>query len=231
MRNGIVARALVRLAALVVGLVNGCASSPGSAQGGTPKEPEVVLETDIAYVTRGSTKLLLDVARPAAAGARSPAVLFLHGGAPSWGKYNHRNGIKLAALRGYVGVAATYRPPPTKGKPGAQFPEPIQDAGAAIRWVRANADRYGIDPERIGVVGFDFGGYLALMAAFAGPADGFEGGSDSQAISSSVRVAVAAAPYVNMAYEATHYNHDDLFDPGGLPLSGGFPGRVAGGSA
>ena len=115
MRSGIMARVLVGLAALVAGLVTGCASSPGSSQGGTPKEPEIVLETDIAYVTRGSTKLLLDVARPAAADARSPAVLFLHGWAPGYDKLQHRTEIRLAAKRGYVGVAATYRLPAVPG--------------------------------------------------------------------------------------------------------------------
>lgn len=221
MRSGIAARVLVGLAVLLAALVTGCASSPGTAQGGTPKEPEVVLETDIAYVTRGSTKLLLDVARPAGAGARSPAVLFLHGWAPTFDKYNHRNDIKLAAMRGYVGVAATYRLPPVPGKPGAKFPEPIQDAKAAVRWIRANADRYGIDPERIGVVGYSFGGYLALMVGFTGPADGFEGEGDSQGVSSRVQVAVGAGPVFDWAYEVTH---TDMDSPGLSDLVKGFLG-------
>ena len=72
---------------------------------------------------------------------------------------------------------------------------------AAIRWLRANAERYGINATRIGVVGFSFGAYLALIAASTGADDGLEGDTGSLGYSSEVQVAVAAGAPVDWAFE------------------------------
>jgi len=60
------------------------------------------------------------------------------------------------ARAGFVTVSVDYRL-----APGALFPAQIHDAKTAVRWLRAHADAYGIDPERIGVWGISAGGNLA----------------------------------------------------------------------
>lgn len=191
MGSGRLLRVLVGIIVLSSGLV---VSSVVWAQ-----VTDTVLETDIVYLTRGDTKLLLDIARPAAQKGKCPALLFVHGWAPGYDKSQHRSDILLAPARGYVGVAMSYRLPPVFGAAGqaAVFPEPICDVKSAVRWLRAHADGYGIDPDRIGVVGFSFGAYLALMVAFTAPSDGFEDDAGLTAVSSKVQVAVAAGPVVD----------------------------------
>jgi acetyl esterase/lipase len=193
MRSGRLFRTLPGIIVLLSGLA---ASSVAWAQGS-----DVVLETDIVYVTRGETKLLLDIARPAKQAGPSPAVIFLHGWGPYVDKEFNRGEIMLAAKRGYVGVAASYRIPYWGGEE-TRFPAQVHDVKAAVRWLRANAERYAVDPDAIGVVGFSMGGYLALMLAFTGPSDGFEGEILWPGVSSKVQAVVAAGAPVDWAYLA-----------------------------
>jgi acetyl esterase/lipase len=62
----------------------------------------------------------------------------------------------------------------------AQFPAQIEDCKAAIRWLHANAEEYGIDPERIGVWGHSAGGHLAALLGTSGGVEEFEGGGDPE---------------------------------------------------
>src|SRR5438105_1233014 len=66
-------------------------------------------------------------------------------------------GIQLAR-RGYVAALVDYRLAPR-----AQFPAAVHDVKTAVRWLRANAARLGVDPDRIGVTGQSAGGTLALL--------------------------------------------------------------------
>jgi acetyl esterase/lipase len=59
--------------------------------------------------------------------------------------------------------------------PKETFPAQVHDVKAAVRWMKANAKKYRIDPERIGAIGFSAGGHLALMLGLTGPDDGLEG--------------------------------------------------------
>ena len=77
--------------------------------------------------------------------------------------------IRLAQ-QGYVAVTVSYRLAPK-----FQFPAAIYDVKAAIRWLRANAKKYSIDPERIGVMGGSAGGHLAQFLGVTGDVKQFEG--------------------------------------------------------
>jgi len=70
------------------------------------------------------------------------------------------------------------------------FPAQIYDVKSAIRFLRANAAQYDIDPTRIGVVGFSSGGNLALLLGLTVPADGLEGQDDNLPYTSSVQAVV-----------------------------------------
>ncbi|MCE1273633.1 MAG: alpha/beta hydrolase [Chlorobiales bacterium] len=126
--------------------------------------------TDLTYSTvPGFRPLLLDLYVPASKGPR-PLVIFVHGG--SWtmgskrltGHYADFPGV-LASLanRGFTVASIDYRL-----SSEAKFPAAVQDVKAAIRYLRANASRYGIDRNRVAVWGASAGAHLAAMAALTG---------------------------------------------------------------
>jgi acetyl esterase/lipase len=116
--------------------------------------PIVEVEQGVTYGEADGAPLQLDVYRPPARDRPRPAVIVL----PGWG--STRGGMTAQASElakaGYVAVAVDYR---------LRWPDFIDDAQLAVRWVRANADRYGIDSERICAYGYSSGGQLAAMLA------------------------------------------------------------------
>jgi acetyl esterase/lipase len=167
---------------------------------------EVVIEDDITYGKAGDTELKLDLSRPQGAGPY-PAIVFIHGGGWSGGsRQAYRGQIQEAARRGYVAVTISYRlmkyDEAKKETTAADpiFPAQIHDAKAAIRWVRANARKYGIDPERIGVTGGSAGGHLSLLVGLTDPASGLEGDSGNPGQSSRVQAVVNVFGPTDMAY-------------------------------
>ncbi len=99
---------------------------------------------------------------------RRPGVLFIHGGGFTKGdKAEYRSASVSADLAraGYVVVSCNYVLG-AKDQPGV-WPRNIADCRDAVRWMRANADALGLDPERIAVAGGSAGGYLALMVGLS----------------------------------------------------------------
>ena len=124
---------------------------------GTTFGDEITVEESITYGKAGDTELKLDMARPEGAGP-FPAIVFIHGGGWRGGnRQAFRASAEEAAKRGYVGVTISYRlmqfdesqKDTTTATP--IFPAQIHDAKAAVRWLRANAKKYHVDPDRIGV--------------------------------------------------------------------------------
>jgi acetyl esterase/lipase len=85
----------------------------------------------------------------------------------------------------------------------------IHDAKAAIRWVRANAKSLGIDPQRIGVVGYSAGGYHALFTAGTGERPEFEGSGGNSGVSTKVAVCLAYYPATNIPASMLPAGSDD----------------------
>ncbi|MGP0066902.1 MAG: alpha/beta hydrolase fold domain-containing protein [Isosphaeraceae bacterium] len=134
-------------------------------------EPKSKAERDIVYTKAGSTELKLDVASPAAGEGPFPAVLVIHGGAWRAGNKGDVGPVLLEfAGRGYVAFSPQYRFCPKE-----VFPAQVQDVKAAVRWIKSNAKKYRVDPDRVGAMGFSAGGHLALMLGVTGPSDGLEG--------------------------------------------------------
>lgn len=157
------------------------------------------VETDgVPYKTVNGTQLLLDIESPTSKGVPRPALVFLCGNA--WGYADIDRGefayaLDLAVEHGYIGVTvdtSATREHIIK-RPIGTFPAQVYDAKSAIRFLRANAKEYGIDPSRIGVIGHSSGAYLGLMLALTEPADGLEGEDDNAAYSSSVQAVVSFA--------------------------------------
>lgn len=131
-------------------------------------------------------RMTLDLYRPAAQEGPLPAIVMFFGG----GWQNGRPGLFAAlgqglAHRGYVCVVPNYR---LSGE--APFPAAVHDCKAAVRWTRANAKRFGVDPGRIAVMGGSAGGHLAgFVAATNGMAE-FEGQGDNRETASTVQAAI-----------------------------------------
>ena len=185
-------------------------------------------EKGIVYGKGGDVDLKLDLSRPTKGKGPFPAVVFVFGG--GWGYYpGNRTQCPYyyAAQNGYVGVTVDYRLTSVRdenGKVKYPFPAQIEDVKAAIRWLRANAAKYDIDPDHIGVMGWSSGGHLALLAGMTNPSDDLEGNGGNANFSSSVQAVVCMAGLV----EAVSF-HNETDAPLRVELLlGGTPADVPG---
>lgn len=143
-----------------------------------PHRPEVPAGTrvypDVSYVTGGHELQKLDLYLPEQ-GENLPLILWIHGGAwRSGGKEQLQSSQLLDLLAdGYAVASVDYRL-----SQHAIFPAQIQDCKAAVRWLRAHAERYGLDPDRFGAWGPSAGGHLAALLGTAGDAGEFETGEN-----------------------------------------------------
>ena len=143
---------------------------------------DVRIEKDVDYLGGGRAEKM-DLYRPAGAptGKPVPAVLIIHGGGWTGGDKAAAREVQIGttlARAGYVAASLNYaRAPkvPGRGATLAQvWPRNLQDCKTAVRFLRAHATAYGLDPERIGVIGGSAGGHLAALLAMTGPEDGLD---------------------------------------------------------
>ncbi len=142
---------------------------------------DVIHEANIEYSNVGG-RVAMDIVRPKEPGIR-PAVLLIHGG--GFRRGNRESYLPMAiklAQRGYVAATASYRLAPRN-----QFPAAVHDAKAAVRFLRANAAKYGIDPEHIGALGSSAGGHLVLFLGLTAGVPEFEGSGPNREFSSAVQ--------------------------------------------
>jgi acetyl esterase/lipase len=187
------------------------------------KKKAFLFETDITYAERGNVNLKLNLAAPNSNEDTFPAIIFIHGGAWQVETKDECNiAIMEAAKKGYVAVTVDYRLAPSSSydTPGFRFPAQVQDVKSAVRWLRTNASKYSIDPNRIGAVGWSAGAHLALMLGLTGPSDGFEYKNDDLSISSRVQAVVSCAAPVDLVI---YYGKGD---PTLVDLLGGTPMQV-----
>lgn len=153
--------------------------------------PPPGLNTDIVIGKIEGTELLINIAFPTKTKKKSsPAILFIHGGGFISGSKDAKNKqLKKFAKRGYVAASAMYRL-----SPEYKFPSQIEDIKLAIRFLKANAIAYDLDPDRIILVGSSAGSYLAVMAGVTGNSNVFSDHSLYSSQNSSVRAVVAQSP-------------------------------------
>jgi acetyl esterase/lipase len=136
------------------------------------------IETNVSYLGPDRTEkadLYLPASNPT--GARRPAVVIIHGGGWTGGDKGAAREINIGtnlALNGYVGMSINYVLASTNKGAKATWPQNLHDCKTAVRWLRKNADRLQVDPERIGVIGGSAGGHLAAMLAVTGEKDGLD---------------------------------------------------------
>ncbi|MEC0225887.1 alpha/beta hydrolase fold domain-containing protein [Paenibacillus alba] len=126
----------------------------------------VNLYEDVEIGTAGTRPIYASIAVPSTLPtAPMPVVVYIHGGGWNHGdrKQALANICGYVTKRGYIGVSLDYRLTPE-----APFPAQIQDVKLAVRYLRANAAAYHIDPDRIGVWGSSAGGHLASLLGTSG---------------------------------------------------------------
>jgi acetyl esterase/lipase len=160
------------------------------AEAADPEVPAGVLfDKGIEYANPEGQHLQLNLARPKAAKGPLPAIVCIHGGGFRAGHRDGYNGLCLRlAERGYVAATVSYRLAPK-----FQFPAAVHDTKAAVRWLRAHAGTYGIDPDRIAATGGSAGGHLAQFLAVTAGVRMFEGEGDH--LDQSSRVACVVNVY------------------------------------
>ncbi len=157
-------------------------------------ENRVAIEEGVLIDTIGGRELRYDVFTPPGAPRNAPGVLLIHGGGWAQGDPSQLRGYGIFLGRlGYVCVSAAYR---LSGE--AKWPAQIHDTKAALRWMKANADRLGVDPDRIAVHGNSAGAHLALMMAATANIPEFEGEGLNQGVDTSVRACIAIYPPVDI---------------------------------
>lgn len=154
----------------------------------------ITVTENIAYRKDVGPNTLLDLAQPQFGPQKNrPAILIIHGGGWSAGSKNdavYHNLMIDYAKKGYVVCNMNYRL-----MQEAQPPACIEDVRCAIRWMKANAQRLGIDPERIGTYGHSAGGHLSLMAGVAAGSKAFNDDADPwKQFDCSVACAAGGAP-------------------------------------
>jgi acetyl esterase/lipase len=166
--------------------------APGKTRPGQPppgRLPDnVVVERDVVYGDAGNRPLKLDLVLPKQkSDSPRPLIVFIHGG--GWRSGDKAGGVSrlipFVAGGHYAGASVGYR---LSGE--ATWPAQIHDCKAAIRWLRANAAKYQLDPDRIGVWGSSAGGHLVNMLGTSGDVQALEGECGSPGQSSRVTCVV-----------------------------------------
>jgi acetyl esterase/lipase len=167
-------------------------ASGQSPDGAVPEKRIVVLD-DIGYRSGPSTSWRLDMAIPENFGpSPKPAIVIIHGGGWTAGSRRarpYRSMLVEYALKGYVTLSVGYR---LHGE--APFPASLEDVDCAVRWLRAHAAQYNVDPDRIGAYGHSAGAHLALMLASSPPAPPIRSDCEWNAYSSQLTSVAGGAP-------------------------------------
>ena len=155
-----------------------------------PVPDNVSVERDIVFGTGGGRDLKLNLFRPKSGNGPFPGIVFIHGGGWRNGSPTafERQALRLAST-GYVAICIEYR---LSGE--ATFPAAIEDSKCAVRWLRANAKQYAVNPDKIAVSGGSAGGHLSLLVGTSGGVAELEGTGGHTGVSSAVQLVIAFNP-------------------------------------
>jgi acetyl esterase/lipase len=172
----------------------------------------VTTHRDLAYVTGGHERQKLDLYLPKA-GPLRPLIINIHGGAFKVGSKEMGVPLEFVA-RGYAVASINYRL-----SQHAVYPAQIQDCKAAVRWLRAHAAAYRIDPDRFAAFGASAGGHLAAMLGTTGATKEFDVGDHLDQPSRVQAVVDYFGPTDFLQMDAHRVAGGQLHDPAQSPES------------
>jgi acetyl esterase/lipase len=142
----------------------------------TPVPAGVKALKNLEYGKIGERKLLVDLFLPEKAEGKLPVIVWIHGG--GW-----RSGSKedcFALQTGFVQKGFAVASVGYRLTDEAIFPAQIEDCKSAVRWLRANADKYNLDADHIGAWGSSAGGHLVALLGTTGDIETFDKGDNLQ---------------------------------------------------
>lgn len=182
--------------------------SRGVAEEKPPDPDAITVVRDLPYRTGPSKGWRLDLAmKKSPPGKPRPAIVVIHGGGwlegdkSSFASRRHGvpGNIEDFAELGFVAVTINYR---LSGE--APFPAALEDCKCAVRWLRAHAGEYNLDPKRIVAYGNSAGGHLALLLGMIGKDAGLEGDGPHQEQSSLVQAVVSDSGPLDLLQQHRH---------------------------
>jgi acetyl esterase/lipase len=160
-------------------------------------------ELDVTYCTPNGVSQKMDIYYPATGGPW-PVLLYVHGGGWSRGDKAEGVGWRSMAERGFLVVSVNYRLASYESK----FPAMIEDVKCAVRYLRAHAPEYNLDPNHIGAVGVSAGGHLVDLLGVADASAGWDTGEYNDQ-SSRVQAVVTIAGISDLTFTRGVYASPD----------------------
>ncbi len=162
------------------------------------KSDKIIEDKDVVYATLkntpfGKRDLHLDIYRPNKKGIL-PTLILVHGGGWIAGNKSLLHPMaQMIAEKGFVAITVEYQLALE-----AQYPAAIYNVKAAIRWIRANAAKYNIDPDYIAIGGTSAGGHIASLVGLTNGVDKFEGEMGNANYSSDVQAILSIDGAINL---------------------------------
>lgn len=204
---------------------------PANCFAQTANSSGVIVDRNLVFAGVGGKSLKLDLYRPENHFTNVPVVVLIYGGA--WIMRNQRSEIpkaKWLATQGYAAAVIDYRL-----SSEAKFPAQIYDCKAAVRWLRANAAKYGLDAAHIGAWGESSGAHLACLLGTTGNVAVLEGDLGNTNESSQVQAVVdffGPTDFLQMSAHSLPHSpiqHDSPKSPESLLIGGAIqenPGKA-----
>ncbi|MBN1157791.1 MAG: alpha/beta hydrolase [Bacteroidales bacterium] len=184
---------------------------------------EFVHQQDVVYGYKDGMALVMDIYSPSKMANKGGIIVVMAGGmtsSPSWShEAGRRPDIQNLLNAGYVVFATAH-----SSQPKYTVDESSTDIPRAVRFIRYNAERFGINPDRIGLMGYSSGGHVTLMSATSPPPGNQESDDPVDHESSKVLAAVAYYPSSDLLnfgqanttilehFNAVGFNLDAAFD-------------------
>jgi acetyl esterase/lipase len=166
---------------------------------------------NLVYKHAADRALMLDLYLPTESAGPFPVIVYIHGGGWERGSKHQCPALGMVA-KGFAVASVDYR-----FSQEAPFPAQIEDCKAAVRWLRANATRYDLDPDRFGVWGTSAGGHLAALLGTSGGVKELEGTGDNLQYSSRVQAVCAVAAPTDLSQFETGPGEADAISAGPPP--------------
>ncbi len=203
-------KALLASSVIVLSLIHAAAAQVAAPRQRPPRMPPgVKVLRDLEYVAGGHERNKLDLYLPEEdPEAARPLVVWIHGGGWQNGSKDRCPLVRLVP-QGFVVASINYRL-----SQHAVFPAQIEDCRAAIRWLRANAAKYHIDPARVGVSGASAGGHLVALLGTSAEMkewDGVGGNADQSSRVQAVVDLFGPADFTN--FRSRRNNPDSIGKP------------------